>query len=428
MKLKQIILRAITLVICALGFSAHGDAAFTNLFSFSGTNGITPEGELLQTSDGNLYGTARDTTLEKWGNGNFGFNGNGAVFKITTNGEFSTLATFVRSKTNGAFPRAGLALGEDGNLYGTTTGGGANRKGTVFKITTNGILTILVSFDGTNGSDPSPGNRMVKDRDNSFYGTTFDGGLQDSRLANIPNIPHGWGTVFHVSAEGLLKTLVFFDMTNGARPNNGLIRGNDGNLYGTTSYGGLNNTNHLSPDEGGDGLGTVFKISSDGSLSTLHVFKGVDGTGPSAIRQALDGTLYGITVNDGATNTANPYEVYAWRPFTGAGTIFKISPTGKFTTLVLFYGANGKNPDSFILGNDGNFYGTTEGGGANNLGTIFKLTLDGKFTTLYSFTEGSGSWPNLTSLIKGEDGNLYGTTTRRGKNQCGSIFRLVIKQ
>ncbi len=313
---------------------------------------------------------------------------------------------------------------------GTTTGGGANLQGTVFRITTNGILTILVSFAGTNGSHPSPVAPLLESGDGTFFGTTIDGGLEDSRFPQIPNGPVGSGTVFSITTEGILKTLVFFDETNGAHPMRGLIRGNDGSLYGTTSEGGLGwlRHNNLTNEFSDNGFGTVFRISKDGALSTLIAFNGYNGMFASAIAQSRDGSVYGITTAGGATNTANRYKQYEWQPFSGAGTIFKISPDGRFTTLVLFDGVNGKNPVSFILGNDGNFFGTTDGGGANNVGTIFRLTPNGKLTTLYSFTENGGTWPNHTTLIQGKDGNLYGTTTRCGKNQCGSIFRLTLSE
>jgi uncharacterized repeat protein (TIGR03803 family) len=415
------------LMVCFCDATVRGGVTFTNLFSFSGTNGIEPEGQLVQTPDGNLYGTARDTTLEKWGNGNFGFNGNGSIFRIATNGAFSVLATFAHTNGNGAYPRAGLTLGKDGILYGTTTGGGLNRQGTVFKITTNGTLTILALFAGTNGALPVAG--LLRKGD-AFLGTTLAGGIKDRMHPGGPNDPVGMGTVFSINSAGIINTLIFFDKTNGEFPNGELIQGNDGNLYGTTSFGGFgwlvhnNLTNQFSEY----GYGTLFKITPHGAFSTLAAFNGYNGQGPTAIRLSKDGSLYGITSNGGATNTANPDETYAWQPFSGSGTIFKITPKGEFKTLVLFNGVKGSNPDSFILGNDGNFYGTTSGGGANNLGTIFKLTPNGTFTTLYSFTEGSGSWPNGFRLMQGIDRNLYGTTKRSGQNQCGSIFRLTLPQ
>lgn len=412
-------------IIAGCHFSARADVkvTFANLFSFSGTNGIEPEGKLLQMPDGCLYGTATDTTLEKWGNANFGFKGHGAIYKITTNGVFSTIAMLERNKTNAAYPRAGLTFCNDGNFYGTTTGGGTNHRGTIFKVTTNGVVTIIYSFSKTNGCSPCAG--LLQNGNCSFVSTTFEGGLEDARFANVPNVTHGWGTVFGITTKGSLKTFVFFDKTNGAGPNSDLIQGDDGNLYGTTSSGGRSTNNMLYAYDSG-GFGTLFKISPERKLTTLHDFSGVDGTGPLDAQQTPGGDLYGITINDGATNTANPDEAYSWRPFVGSGTIFEITKQGYFKTLVLFYGKNGANPDSFILGRDGNFYGATIGGGAHNLGTIFKLTPNGKFTTLYSFTEGGGTWPNKISIMQGMDGNLYGTTTRCGKNQSGSIFCLTI--
>jgi uncharacterized repeat protein (TIGR03803 family) len=413
---------------------ANASVVFTNLFSFSGTNGSEPEGQLLQASDGNLYGTTRETTLEKHGNSGFGIYGHGTVFRITTNGVFTTLASFAPlrdTNANGAYPRAGLIEGNDGNFYGTTTGGGTKGQGTVFKVTTNGILTFLASFVGTNGNAPEAG--LLQGEDNTFYGTTATGGLK--KIGNPFGDDYGEGlfdngTVFSMTANGILKTLVFFDGTNGANPYDGLLLGKDGNLYGSTLNDGFDDsfTNNSTHNFTLHGSGTVFKISTDGKLSTLVIFRGTDGRCPSAIKQSSDGDLYGITSDGGATNTANYYESYSWQPYSGFGTVFKISPRGKFSTLILFSGINGKNPNSFILGRDGNFYGTTSGGGAQNLGTIFKMTPSRKLTTLYSFTEGSGSWPSHTTLIQGADGNLYGTTSRRGKNQCGSIFRLNITQ
>ena len=418
MKPSRIILGMVAILeACVFDAAAHGGVTFTNLFSFSGTNGIEPEGQLLQTPDGNLYGTARDTTLERWGNANFGYNGNGTVFRITTNGAFSLLATFRRSSTNGAYPRAGLSLGKDGALYGTTTGGGINGQGTVFKITTNGDLKILYLFAGTNGSLPV--TSLLKAGNGNFFGTTLRGGLKGD-----------WGTIYSITPEGACKTLVHLDNTNGAHPIRGLIQGNDGYFYGTTSEGGLGwlMRNNLTNEFSGEGFGTVFKMTRDGALSTVVAFNGYNGMGPTAIAQGRDGNLYGITTMGGATNTANRDEAYSWQPFSGSGTIFKITQDGRFRTLVLFHGANGTNPDSFILGKDGNFYGTTEGGGANNVGTVFKLTPNGTFATLYSFSESGGTWPDRITLMQGIDGNLYGTTTRCGKNQCGSIFRLIITQ
>lgn len=400
---------------------AQGGVEFTNLYSFGGTNGMEPEGTLVQAANGDFYGTTRETTATSDGSGGFGAYGHGTVFRITTNGVLTTLVFFTQTNANGAYPRAGLVFGRDGNLYGTTTGGGASGLGTAFRMTPTGHLTVLASFGGTNGS--SPISALLEGGNGVFYGTTLSGGLKKPPLVVVAGIGD-CGTIFTMTPNGLLKPLLFFDGTNGANPRIALIRARDGSFYGTTSFGGADRT---SPTE--YGFGTIFKLSADGVLTTVATFNGYNGRGCDAIRQSADGTLYGISPDGGATNTANPDEAYSWQPFSGSGTIFRISASGAIQTLVLFCGPNGSSPVSLTLGRDGNLYGTTVEGGAHNFGTIFRLEPNGKFTTLYSFAEGSGSFPcPFSSVMQGADGNLYGTTSRRGKFKCGSIFRLSLTQ
>jgi uncharacterized repeat protein (TIGR03803 family) len=428
MKMNRIVLRlAVCISFGIFCLTAQSAVTFTTLFSFSGTNGIEPEGQLVQTSDGTLYGTARDTTFEKRGNANFGFNGRGTIFRITTNGVFSSIINFPRSMTNGAFPRSGLTIGDDGNFYGTTTSGGVEQKGTVFRLTTNGALTTLALFNHTNGE--SPVASLLKTKDNFLWGTTVQGGEEDAKHLQRVIVFNGYGTIFSLTPNGKLKTVHNFDGLNGANPSSSLVQGNDGCIYGTTIFGGANwlVTHKMTNEFSEHGFGTVFKINTNGEMSTLLAFNGYTGQTPTAIAISSDGSIYGITSRGGAKNTADPNQEYAWQPFKGGGTIFKISSTGEFKTLVLFYGANGLNPSSFCFGKDGSFYGATTGGGANGQGTIFKLTTNGKFTTLYSFKEPGSSFPNTrNSLMQGEDGNLYGTTCRFGENGCGSIFRLKL--
>jgi uncharacterized repeat protein (TIGR03803 family) len=392
--------------------------AFTNLFSFGGTNGIEPEGGLFQASDGNFYGTARDTTATSGGNFGFGAHGRGTVFRITTKGAFTTLVSFIETNANGAFPRTGLIQGPDGNFYGTTVGGGATRQGTIFKLTSDGVLTILASFGGTNGAVPV--STLVQ-RDNKFYGVTMLGGLKKNARDFVGDFPDN-GTVFSITTNGLLKTAALFNGTNGANPSGALIEDKLGNLYGTTVFS--LDTSML--DTGAKAVwGTVFKLSREGTLSTLAVCDGINGDGPRALAQTGDGSLYGITQDGRGTNVDNPTGADI-KPFSGSGTVFHVNPSGKITTLLVFNGINGSNPESLILGRDGNFYGTTSGGGVHNLGTIFQMAPSGKLTTLYSFTESGGSWRSRSTLMQGTDGHLYGTTSRCGKFQCGSIFRLTL--
>jgi uncharacterized repeat protein (TIGR03803 family) len=194
-------------------------------------------------------------------------------------------------------------------------------------------------------------------------------------------------------AGAVFTSLYSFTGTNdGANPHAGLVQGSDGNFYGTTGSGGTNN------------LGTVFKITSTGALSSLYSFTGgKDGGSPYAgLAQGSDGSFYGTT-ETGGTNGNN-------------GTVFKITSTGALTSLYSFTGGRdgGLPIAGLVQASDGNFYGTTDAGGTNNLGTVFQISTNGALTSLYSFTGGSdGAYP-LARLAQGSEGNLYGTTGGHG--------------
>ena len=238
---------------------------------------------------------------------------------------------------NGESP-AGLIQGSDGYFYGTTSQGGANNAGTVFKISTNGMLTSLYSFTGRNdGANPYG---LVQGTDGYFYGTTSQGGANNA------------GTVFKLSTNGTLTTLYSFANDGGyLGGHSGLVQGTDGCFYGTTEAGGTN------------GVGSVFKITSNGALTSLYSFTGGnDGyLVVAGLVQGSDGYFYGTT---------------EWGGTYDGGTIFKISRNGTLTSLHSFTGGNeGLDPISALVeGNDGFFYGTTEGGGSNSRGTVFKIT------------------------------------------------------
>lgn len=195
--IKKIIL---SLPIWAISFYAHGGIAFNTLVSFdSSTSGANPHCKLIQDCQGNFYGT---TFL---GGSNF----EGTIFKINSDGDLATLVSF--AGTNGANPWAGLVHGNDGNFYGTTQFGGTNfgSLGTIFRISTNGTFTSLASFAGTNGNAP---NGLIQGVDGNFYGTTMWGGT------NLDDPVFGLGTVFEMKFDGTPIPLVFFNGTNGSLP------------------------------------------------------------------------------------------------------------------------------------------------------------------------------------------------------------------
>jgi uncharacterized repeat protein (TIGR03803 family) len=370
------------LALCAAAAIASPAQTFTMLHSFDGADGGGPYAGLVQATDGDLYGT---TSV---GGANYGA---GTVFKITPGGKLTMLHSF--DGTDGAYPGAGLVQSTNragnGDFYGTTEQGGANGYGTVFKITPDGRLTTLHGFDGTDGAYPYAG--LVQTTDGNFYGTTEYAGA------------YNYGTVFKIAPDGRLTTLHSFGgAQDGAYPFAGLIqstnRAADGNLYGTTDDGGAG------------GHGTVFKITLSGKLTTLHSFNGADGGYPrAALVLATDGNFYGTT-EYGEYNGGRYY-----------GTVFKITPGGKLTTLHTFDGKDGANPYAgLIQASDGNFYGTTLNGGSNGDGAIFKITPGGRLTTLYSF-EHTQAYP-FAGLVQATDGSFYGTTYEGGTNNCGGFF------
>lgn len=369
--------------------AASAGVVFTNLYSFlNGPDGAFPEAGLVQGADGYLYGTT-------YGGG--ATNHAGTVFKITPGGALTTLHAFTGASDAG-FPCGPLVQGTDGCLYGTTTGFGApNYHGSVFKITTNGAFTSLYSFTGgPDGSNPEAG--LVQGSDGFLYG-----------VANFGGSTNWYGTVFKISTNGALSILHIFTGPDGVNPyTDGLAQqGSDGNFYGATLLGGT------------IGQGTVYKISPSGAFTSLYSFGG-DPNSPvipkSGLVQGRDGNFYG-TSEEGGTNNSNGY---------GYGTVFRITTNGVLTTMASFNGTNGAYPMSpLVQAVDGNFYGTTSAGGANGSGTVFKMTPSGELTSLYSFASGPYN-EYFGGLVQGTDGSFYGTTPRGGTLGYGNVFRLTV--
>lgn len=396
-------------------------AALTTLLFFNGTNGIEPCGSLVLGSDGCVYG-ATCAGGASWGQGPDGY-GYGSVFKITTNGIFTTVSSF--DGTQGTGPLSGIAQGADQALYGTTLEGGTFGLGTVFRMTTNGIFSTIASFDGTNGGEPVGG--LARGSDGAIYGTGASGGVS------------GDGTLFRVTTNGVFTILVVFNGTNGAFSSGSLLQGTDGNLYGTTELGG-SDTN-LVPGATTAGLGTIFSLGTNGVLTTLVSFHGTNGAVPEAgLVQGTDGSFYGTTAAGGPFWGQGPMG-------NGYGTVFKLASNGLLSTLGAFNNTNGAWPiGNMIQGTDGNLYGTTVAGGpyTNQLvdgytgyGTVFKCTTNGVLSTLIAFNGTNGASPFPGGLLQTADGTIYGTTTfggpftnevPLGSSGYGTIFRLVLAE
>jgi uncharacterized repeat protein (TIGR03803 family) len=333
-----------------------------------------------------------------------GANGDGTVFKITASGALTTLYSF--GGTDGANPYSGLIQGTDGNFYGTTYYGGANNDGTVFKITPSGVLTQLYSFcsqpNCADGANPMAS--LIQATDGDLYGTTLYGG---------PNICQpGCGTIFKITTSGALTTVHSFAIHDGFNPYGGVIQATDGNFYGTTEFG-----------QGVSGLGTIFKMDAGGTLITLHSFVHSDGALPLAsLLQGADGDFYGVAPCCGAYDD---------------GTVFKITSDGTFTVLQSFDGNDGDYVNGpLVQAPNGNFYGTSDEGGAfTYYGTLFQVTPSGVITSLWSFNPYNSGYGPRTSLMQSTNGIFYGTTALGGTdpdcevNQgCGTIFSLSLGQ
>lgn len=367
-----------------------------------------------------------------------------ALLTVSIATRAQTLTTLFNFAVESGSPPSGylpyvLTLGADGNFYGTTQVGGAYDGGTVFKITPTGALTALYSFSGNTG-EGYPNSELTLGADGNLYGMT-NGATSSTKSSGT--------TIFKITPAGTLTTLYSFSgSTGGAYPGAALTLGPDGNFYGATEAGGTYN------------YGTIFKITPDGSLTTLHNFTGTDGEGSKAtLTLGPDGNFYGTTSlgGFGTTNLAGA---------DGFGTIFKVTPAGALATLYSFAGGAGGGfpsaaltlgPDgtfygmangivvkvtptgavtklysfsegdpspgtALTLGPDGNFYGTIATGGAYKYGTIFKITPGGVLTTLYSFSGADGAGPAAT-LTLGSDGTFYGTTQSGGAYNGGTIFR-----
>jgi uncharacterized repeat protein (TIGR03803 family) len=400
---------ALSLLCLAMSAAGHSQT-LTTLQSFNGTNGAYPNTalvkgrhRLVQHSNGNFYGTT------PFG----GANNYGTVYQLTPGGQLTTLYSFCSvggsACTDGDTPNGALALGSDGNLYGTTFLGGANNEGTVFKITTGGALTTLYSFcsKASCADGAEPFGAMVQGSNGNFYGTTYVGGNANND-----------GTVFEITSGGSLTTIYTFcslaGCADGANPEGDLVQSvTNGNFYSVTFAGGNSHS-----------AGTAYEISPSGVLTTIYAFctktNCNDGTYPQApLTQDGFGNFYGTTELSGA----NAY-----------GTLYQISTWGTLHTLYHFCSksscTDGAEPAGGpLVGIDGNIYGTTALGGADDGGSIYQFTPWGVLNTLHSFCSVGGSactdgeTPEAP-LVQGTNQNFYGTTAFGGTYSDGTSFVL----
>ena len=395
--------RLFALVVIGVALTAGGPAArvaraqsaLQVLHTFAGDPDGASPGALIQGVDGNFYGTTRMG----------GDSSNGTAFQMTPDGTVSILHSFADGPDDGKEPEGALIQASDGDFYGTTAKGGTFGKGTVYRMTADGSVTLLYSFAGEpDGSTPLGG--LLEATDGNLYGTTYWGGAFSNGTA-FRIAPNGSGyAVLHDFARGV----------DGAWPVASLVQATDGNFYGTTALGGGG------AGCGSAGCGTAFRMTVDGVVTILHAFSmETDGAGPSgALIEAAPGTFYGTT-GSGPSGVGN-------------GTIFQLTVDGLFATVQIFNGpTDGAFPYTpLIQGTDGNFYGTTVGDGShgcgigNGCGTIFGMLADGSsHSVLYTFTGMADGYTPEASPIQATDGNFYGTTSAGGAGM-GVVFRFSL--
>jgi uncharacterized repeat protein (TIGR03803 family) len=293
-------------------------------------------------------------------------------------------------------PQTGLIQATDGAFYGTTMSGGSNNFGTVFRVTAGGVLTTLVHFDDI-GNGSQPRGTLFQASDGNIYGTTLYGGSNKD------------GTVFTLRTNNAFATLTSFSLsTGGVWPESSLIEGADGRLYGTTTGGGTGNNS-----------GTVFRLETNGTISTFAYLLAANGQEPrGGLLLGNDGAFYGTAYGGGAA---------------GKGTVFRVTTNGTVTTVCSFHGADGSEPIGELASDAvGNLYGTTTIGGPYTnqtplgvgYGIVFRVSALGVLSTLASFNYTNGCNP-MSGLIRGTDGNFYGCAASGGDLDDGTLFQVT---
>jgi uncharacterized repeat protein (TIGR03803 family) len=391
------------ILLCTVTVTSQAQT-FTKLVDLSPATGEYPQSPLTQGVDGNLYGTTA-------GSGAFA---QGTFFQITPSGTVTTLYNFcLNNATNcpdGAVPSGAVALGPDGNFYGTTAGNPSSHfgNGTVYKITPAGSLATLHSFCSLpqcRDGGPFTQSGLTLAQNGTFYGSS---GRTNS----------DWGRVFRISSSGTF-VVVHVDCPGRVCPTDAgpwgtLDQARGGYLIGT----GMGGTY---------GTGGVYRMTPSGTPTLIYSFCPACGDPDAGWVSALTSTQAGNFVGtstyggSGANCTATVTS--------GCGIALMVLPFG-FDLYVLHdfcswkNCADGENPASLIQATDGNFYGVASFGGMRG-GTIFKITPGAEFSLIHTFTGDDGFAPS-TALVQATDGNLYGTTFQGGLNSGGTIFRVSL--
>jgi uncharacterized repeat protein (TIGR03803 family) len=354
---------------CLVASIAAPSQTYTDLYNFGTQSGDpaspTYSGIIAQGRDGNLYSTA------PYG----GANNDGAVFKITPAGTLTVLHSF--DGTDGANPWSGLTLGTDGKFYGTTYSGGAFGYGTIFSITAEGSLTTMYSFTSV-GDGGSPIAPPIQGVDGNYYGVA--GGPQE----------YSYGVAYRITSSGAFKTLYSFDKTHGSHPLAPLVQGVNGYFYGTTYWGGTHN------------FGTIFRMSASGELEVLFNFVHFDQNPVGPMIQGSDGAFYGTT-----TEYAN------------GGIVFRIADSGRLTVLHDF--SAGTPYGGLVQATDGFFYGTTSPARYTGGPFIFRIGSAGAFVTLHDFELATG-YDSVSTQVQHTNGLLYGDTNLGGTFGLGVFY------
>jgi uncharacterized repeat protein (TIGR03803 family) len=383
---------------------ASNDVNFDYTFPQGGPVSLL-HGDLVEGADGSFYGTS------VFGADNLG---TGTVFRMAPDHTTTIVHTFSladsnNANTGGAYPQAGVVIGPDGSLYGTTVFGGSHGAGVIYRIqnpsSASSSLSVIHEFDAiddnninTGGAEPYAA--LIIGPDGNFYGTTYYGGS------------NGGGTIFKITPAGELTTLHELGSStnlsdNGAHPEFRLTLGPDGNFYGTTINGGS-----------GNGFGTLFRMTPDGSFTTLHTF-GPDPLGgmtPTTVSFGRDGALYGLTEIGGAF----------YPQVSGFGLIYRYSDAAGFEQLYSFSderGGGGSGPlrSALVQAADGSWYGTRGMGVASDV--IYRFVPGVSYEMVYAFGD-AGNEEDIpeTTLLMGSDGKFHGTTTGGPNDGMGGIY------